>query len=94
MELAFLTPLLKNGAESIGGGVAINNKGFLEAWLSENGSSANGVDESIKCSFVFIIPVESAAFSTVSDERVEQGSEHAEVANIHSVKVEKAKKSA
>ena len=94
MELAFLTPLLKNGTKSVSGGVAINNEGFLEAWLSENGSGANSVDERVERGFVFIIPVESATFSAVGDERIERGGEHAEIANIHSVEVEKTKKGA
>ena len=94
MKLAFLTPLLKDGAKSVSGGVAINNEGFLEAWLLENGSGANGVNESVKRGFMFVVPVESAAFSAMGNECVEWGRKHAEVANIHVVKVEKTKKSA
>ena len=93
MELAFLTPLLKNGAKSISRGVAINNEGFLEAWLSENGSSANDVDKRVECGFMFVVPVESAAFSTMGNQRIERGGEHAKVANIHAVEVEKTEKS-
>ena len=92
MKLAFLTLLLKDGTKSVGRGIAINSEGFLEVWLSEDGGGANSVDKGIKCGVVFIVPVESAAFSTVGDKRVEQGGKHAEVANIHAVKVEKAKK--
>ena len=43
MKLAFLTPLLKDGAQSVSRGVAINNEGFLETWLSENWSGANSI---------------------------------------------------
>ena len=93
MKLAFLTPLLKDGAKSVSRGVAINNEGFLEAWLSENRSGANGVNESIKRGFMFVVPVESAAFSTMGDQRIERGGKHAKVANIHAVEVEKTEKS-
>ena len=92
MELAFLTPLLKNGAKSISGGVAINNEGFLKSWLSEDGSGTDGVDEGVKRGFVFIVSVESAAFSAVGDKRIERGGKHAEVTNIHSIEVEKTEK--
>jgi hypothetical protein len=71
VELAFLTLLLKDGTKSIGGGVAINNEGLLETRLSENRCGANGVDESIECGLVFILPVEATALSTVGDERIE-----------------------
>ena len=94
MELAFFTPLLKNSAESISGGVAINNERFFEAWLLENRRGANSVDKSVKRGFVFIVPVKSAAFSAVGDKRVEWGGEHAEVVNIHLVEVEKTEKHA
>ena len=94
MELAFLTPLLKNGAKSIGRGVAINNKGFLEAWLSEDGGGAYRIDEGIKHSFVFIVPVKLATLSAVGDKHIKRDGEHTEVVNVHSVEVEKAKEGA
>ena len=34
VELAFLIPLLKDGADSVGGGIAINGKLVFESWLS------------------------------------------------------------
>ena len=92
MELAFFTLLLKDGAKSVGGGIAINDKGVLETGLSEDWGSANCVDESIECGFMFIFPVEFAAFSAVSDERIEWGGKHAEISNVHAIKVEEAKK--
>ena len=92
MELAFLTPLLKNGAESVGGGVTIKNEGFLEAWLSENRGGAYCIDEGVKRGFMFIVPVELAAFSAVGNKRVKRCGKHAEVTNVHSVEVEKAEK--
>ena len=94
MELAFLTLLLKDGAQSIGGGIAINNEGVLKTWLSENGGGADCVDEGIECCLVLIFPVEFAAFSAVSDKRVKWSSQHAEVADVHSIEIEEAKESA
>ena len=88
MELAFFTPLLKDGAKSVSGGVAIDKEGLFETGLSEDGGSANGVDESVKRSFVFIIPMEPAAFGTMGNECVEWGGEHTKVAYIHAIKVE------
>ena len=92
MELAFLTPLLKNGAESISGGVTIKDKGFLKTWLSKNGGGAYGVNEGVKHGFVFIVPVKLATFSAVGDKRIKRGGEHAEVTNVHSVEVEETEK--
>ena len=43
MELAFLIPLLKDGANSVSGGVAIDHESVLESGLSQDGGSANGV---------------------------------------------------
>ena len=44
MELAFLIPLLKDGANSVSGGVAIDRESFFESGLSQNGGGANHVD--------------------------------------------------
>jgi hypothetical protein len=73
VELAFLTLLLKDGADSIGGGVAVNYKWIFETWLTEDGSHTNGIDECLKGGFVFIFPMESTALSTKCDERIEGG---------------------
>ena len=43
MELAFLIPLLKDGADSISGGVAINRELVLESGLSQDGGGADSV---------------------------------------------------
>jgi hypothetical protein len=94
MELAFLTPLLKNGAESVSGGIAINDKGFLKAWLAKDGGGANRIDEGVKHGSMFIVPVELATLSAMGHERVKRGGEHAKTVDIHSVEIEKAKKSA
>ena len=92
MKLAFLTPLLKNGTKSVGGGIAIDNKGFFEAWLSEDRSGAHHIDECVKCGFVFVVPVKLATFSAVGNKCVKRGGEHTEVANVHAVEVEEAEK--
>ena len=92
MELAFLTPLLKDGANSVGGGIAINYKGFVEAGLSKDGSSADSVDEGVERGFMFIIPMESASLHAMGDEGVKWGSKHTEIANVHAIKVEEAEK--
>jgi hypothetical protein len=44
MELAFLVPLLKDGANSVSGGVAINRKLVFESRLSQDGSGANSIN--------------------------------------------------
>jgi hypothetical protein len=93
MELAFLTLLLKDGAQSISGGVAIDNEGFLKTGLPENWGGTNGVNKSVKRGFVFVVPMESAAFSAVGDECIKWGGEHAEIADIHAVEVEETEKS-
>jgi hypothetical protein len=94
VELAFLTPLLKDGAKSVGGGVAINNEGVFETRLSEDGGGADGVNESVKCGFVFVVPMKSATFSAMGYECVEWGRKHAEIANVHAIEVEEPKESA
>ena len=43
MELAFLIPLLKDSANSVSGGVAIDGELVLESGLSQNRGGANGV---------------------------------------------------
>ena len=92
MELAFLTPLLKDGAQSVSGGVAINNEGFIETGLSKNRGGANGVDKSVKRSFVLVIPVVSATFGAVGDECIKWDGEHTKIANVHAVEIEKTEK--
>ena len=43
MELAFLIPLLKDGANSVSGGIAIDRKLVFEPRLSQDRSGANSV---------------------------------------------------
>ena len=49
MELAFLTPLLKDSANCVGRGVAINNERIFKAGLAKDWGRADGVDEGLKC---------------------------------------------
>jgi hypothetical protein len=91
VELAFLTLLLKDGADRVGRGVAINNKWVFESGLTKDGSRTYGVHESLKGRLVFVIPVEFAALSAKSHEGVEGCSEHTEVLNVHAIEVEEAK---
>ena len=89
VELAFLTPLLKDGAKSVSGGITIDDEGFIKTWLTKDGGGADGVDEGIKGGFVFVFPMELAPFCTMGNEHIEWGGEHTEIANIHAVEVEK-----
>ena len=43
MELAFLIPLLKDGADSVCGGIAIDSESIFKSGLSQDGGSANRV---------------------------------------------------
>ena len=92
MELAFLTPLLKNSAESVGGGVAIDDKRFIKLWLSKDRGGANSVDKSVKGRFVFVIPMEFTPLHAVGNKGVKWGGEHTEMMDVHVVKVEKSQK--
>ena len=94
MELAFLTLLLKDGADSIHGGVAINHKWVLKTGLSKDGGHANGVDKCLERGLVFVFPVKFATFSAESDKRVKGGGQEAEVSNVHAVKIEESQERA
>ena len=93
MELAFLTPLLKDGANCIGGGIAINNEGVFEMWLLEHWGCADSIHQGLKSGFVFKVPVETTTFGTMRNESIKRCSEHAEVTNIHAIKVEETEES-
>ena len=94
MELAFLTLLLKNGAKSVSGGVAIDYEGVLKTRLAKNRGRANGVDEGLEGGFVFVFPMKFAAFSTESYQGIERSGEHAEVPDVHAVEVEETQECA
>jgi hypothetical protein len=48
VELAFLTLLLKDGANSVSGSVAIHREWVLETGLTEDWSRTDGVDERLE----------------------------------------------
>jgi hypothetical protein len=73
VELAFLTLLLKDRADSVSGGVAINGEGLIKTRLTEDRSHTNGVDKHLKGGLVFTFPVEFAAFRAKCNECVEGG---------------------
>ena len=87
VEFAFLIPLLKDGADSIGGGVAIDCELIFESGLLEDGGSADGVHKGVECGLVFVIPIELPSLRTVSDECVERCGQHAKSTDIHAIKV-------
>ena len=82
MELAFFTLLLKDGAYSVCGGVAVDHKWVFEVWLAKDWGRANCIDEGVECGFVFILPVELTTLGTKHNERVERGSEEAKISNV------------
>ena len=71
VELAFLTLLLKDGADSVSGGVAIDYKWVLETGLSKDGGHTDGIDERLKRGLMFIFPKKLATLSAKCDEHVE-----------------------
>ena len=73
MELAFLTLLLKDGADSISGGVAIDDEGVIKTGLMKDWSHTNSVDEHLEGGFVFLFPVEFAAFRAKRNKSVKGG---------------------
>ena len=91
MELAFLTPLLKDGTNCVSGGVTINHEGVLETWLSEDWCCTDGIYQGLKGGFMFRVPVETASFGTMCDKGVEWCGKHTEIANIHAIKVKETK---
>ena len=90
MELAFLIPLLKDGADSVGGGVAINYELVFKPRLSQDRGGADGVDQSMERCFEFLVPVKLPSLGAVSDECVERCGQHAEIANIHAIEIQEA----
>ena len=93
MELAFLTPLLKDGADSISGGVTIDDESFLKTWLTKDGGRADSVDEGLEGGFVLIFPKKTAALHTVCDQGIEQCGKHTEIVDIHVIEVKESKES-
>jgi hypothetical protein len=89
VELAFLTLLLKDSADSVGGGVAINYKWVLKMGLSKDRGRTNGIDECLEGRFVFIFPMKFATLSAECNECIEGGGQQTEVPDVHAIKVEK-----
>ena len=92
MELAFLTPLLKDSADSVSGGVAIYDERVLKTWLTKNGGRTDGVDKGLEGGFVLVFPMKMTTFRIVSDQSVEWCGEHTEIADIHVVEIKESKK--
>ena len=87
MELAFFTPLLKDGANSVSRGVAIEDEGVLKTRLVQNRCCADRVDKGLKGGFVVGFPMETAAFRTMSNEGVEWCCKHAEITDVHAIEI-------
>ena len=87
VELAFLIPLLKDGAESVSGGVTIKDELVLESGLAQNGGSADGVHQGVESCFEFVVPVKLPSFHAVSDECVERCSQHAKSMDVHAIEI-------
>ena len=87
MELAFLISLLKDGANSVSGGVAIDCESVLEAGLSQDGGSANHIHQGVESCFEFIVPIELPPSRAVSDECVKGCSQHAKSTDVHAIEI-------
>ena len=72
VELAFLIPLLKDSADSVGGSAAINCELIFKSGLSEDGGGAHHIHKGIECCFMFVIPIKLPSFRAVSYQRVER----------------------
>ena len=90
VELAFLIPLLKDGADSVGGGVAINRESIFKSGLSQDRGGANRVHQGVERSFEFVVPIKLPSLRAEGDERVERCGQHAKIPNIHAIKVQEA----
>ena len=71
VELAFFTPLLKDSANCISGGIAINNKGVFETWLSQDQGCANCIYKGLESGFVFTVPMEMATLGAMCHKSIE-----------------------
>ena len=90
MELAFLIPLLKDGANSVSRGVAIDRESVFEPGLSQDGGSANRVHQGVECGFKFVVSVKLPPSRAVSDERIKRCGQHAKSTNVHAIKIQEA----
>ena len=90
MELAFLTLLLKDGANCVSRSVTINDEGIFKSWLAKDRGCANRVNKSLESGLVLIFPMEMTTFRAVGDKSIERRREHTEIANVHSIEIEEA----
>ena len=92
MELAFLIPLLKDGANSVNGGVAINCELIFESGLSQDRGSAYSIHKGGECYLVFVVPIKLPSFCTMSDKCVKRCGQHAKSTDVHAIEVQEAEK--
>ena len=92
MELAFLTPLLKDSTDSISGGVTIDDEGVLETQLMKNRGHTDSIDKGLEGRFMLIFPMEMAPFCAVGDQSIERCGEQTEVVNVHAVEIKESEK--
>ena len=87
VELAFFIPLLKDGANSVSGGVAIDRESVLKAGLMKDGGGTNRVHQGVKRGFEFVVPIKLPSPGAVSDERIERCGQHAEITDVHAIEI-------
>ena len=91
MELAFLIPLLKDGANSISRGVTIDHELIFKSGLLQDGSHAYSVYQGIECCFMLIVPIKLPSFHAVSHQRIKRCGQHAKSMDVHAIEIWKAK---
>ena len=90
VELAFLIPLLKDGADSVGGGIAINRELVFKLGLSQDWGGTHHIHKGVECRFMFIVPIKLPSFHAVGHQCVERCGQHAESADIHAIEIQEA----
>ena len=90
VELAFLIPLLKDGANSVSGGVTINRELVLKPGLSQNGGGPNSIYQGVECGFKLIVPVKLPSLGAMSNKCIERCGQHAKIVNIHAIEIQEA----
>jgi hypothetical protein len=87
VELIFLIPLLKDGANSESRGITVDNELVFELGLTQDGGSADSVNESSERCFMFVIPIKLPSLRTMSYKRVERCGQDAKSTDIHPIEV-------
>ena len=90
MELAFLIPLLKDGADSVSGGVAINRESVFESGLSQDRGGTNGIHQGVEGGFELLIPIKLPSLRAVRHQHIERCGQHAKSRDIHAIKIQEA----